>query len=167
MNDILEHAQVLINKFGTRSPFEIADGLGIEVWQRPLVQLKGFYTYARKSRYIVINSELDESLKSLVCAHELGHDQFHQQLARYTLWQDVMISNMSTRPEREANLFAAELLLSDDAVLEALQEDVSFFTAARILCVPPELLDFKFQILKAKGWRLEAAMYAPGNFLKR
>jgi len=167
VTEILEHAQKLVDRFKTRNPFEIADGLGVEVWQRPLVKLKGFYTYARKSRYIIINSELDEVLKPLVCAHELGHDQFHIQLARYTLWQDVMISNMSTRPEREANLFAAELLLSDEAVLEVLDEDITFFNAARMLYVPPELLDFKFQILKFKGIRLNAVLNASSNFLKR
>ena len=52
--------------------------------------------------------------------------------------------------EYEANVFASELLLTDEAVLEVLNDDMFFFQAAKALYVPSELLDFKFRILKRR-----------------
>lgn len=62
--------------------------------------------------------------------------------------------------------FAAELLLSDDCVLNALNEDQFFFQAAKALYVPAELLDFKFRVMKRKGYKLESPIVSHGNFLK-
>ena len=73
-----------------------------------------------------------------------------------------------TRPaEYEANLFAAELLIDDRQLLELLNDgDKSFFGVARELYVPAELLDFKFRVLKQKGYRIEAPYIASADFLK-
>ena len=46
------------------------------------------------------------------------------------------------------------MLLDDDVVLEYLNENYSFFQVASKLNVPVELLDFKFKILKQKGYKL-------------
>lgn len=81
---------------------------------------------------------------------------FHE----FTLFDDT------DRQEYEANLFAAELLLSDDCVLNALNEDQFFFQAAKALYVPAELLDFKFRVMKRKGYKLESPIVSHGNFLK-
>jgi len=68
--------------------------------------------------------------------------------------------------EKDANLFAAELLLDDQKVLEILNQDSSFFAAASSLMVPPELLDFKFRVMKWKGYKLiEPPINARSNFL--
>jgi Zn-dependent peptidase ImmA (M78 family) len=70
--------------------------------------------------------------------------------------------------EKEANLFAAELLLSDEDVTEVLNSDNTFFTAAATLCVPIELLDFKFRIMKRKGYQLaEPPVHSHNDFLKK
>ena len=69
--------------------------------------------------------------------------------------------------EKDANLFAAELLLEDDEVLQALNEDNTFFTAASMLNVPAELLDFKFRVMKWKGYKIvEPPIISRSNFLK-
>jgi hypothetical protein len=44
---------------------------------------------------------------------------------------------------------------------------MNFFRAAKELYVPPELMDFKFQILKYRGYRIEAQLNATGDFLKK
>jgi len=67
---------------------------------------------------------------------------------------------MNTRPTSS--------LLSDDAVLELLSEDLSFFGAASLLGVPAELLDFKFRVLKRKGYKvIDPPLLAQANFLKK
>ena len=69
--------------------------------------------------------------------------------------------------EYEANIFAAELLLEDEDVIESLNDDLSFFQAASELCVPAEILDFKFRTMKWKGYKIrEAPLLSPGNWLK-
>jgi len=69
--------------------------------------------------------------------------------------------------EKEANLFAAELILEDDKVLSALNQDTTFFSAAALLYVPAELLDFKFRIMKWKGYKVvEPPINARSNFLR-
>ena len=63
--------------------------------------------------------------------------------------QELISYDMSSKPEREANIFAAEVLLPDDEVIRLINDtEMNFFRAARELYVPPELMDFKFQILK-------------------
>lgn len=72
----------------------------------------------------------------------------------------------SSMMEKEANLFAAEFLMDDRDVLRALNRDTTFFSAAAMLRVPAELLDFKFRVMKWKGYKLiEPPINANSNFL--
>ena len=50
--------------------------------------------------------------------------------------------------------------------MNALNEDQFFFQAAKALYVPAELLDFKFRVMKRKGYKLESPIVSHGNFLK-
>ena len=69
--------------------------------------------------------------------------------------------------EKEANLFAAEYILEDQKVFEVLNRDTTFFSAAAALYVPAELLDFKFRLMKWKGYKLtEPPISARSNFLR-
>lgn len=75
--------------------------------------------------------------------------------------------DMTYRTEYEANLFAAELLIDDNELLDLLNDnEKSFFGVAKELYVPAELLDFKFHILKNKGYHLKAPYIAQADFLK-
>ena len=59
-----------------------------------------------------------------------------------------------------------EYLLNDEEVLDTLNRDTTFFTAAAKLYVPIELLDFKFRVMKWKGYKLiEPPISARSNFL--
>ena len=51
-------------------------------------------------------------------------------------------------------------------VLAMLNEDMSFFQAAAMLRVPPELLDFKFRVLKRMGYAMNPPLYSQSNFMK-
>ena len=82
-------------------------------------------------------------------------------------FQEIEMLDMTTPAEYEANLFIAELIISDEYLLELLNErDKSFFRIANELYVPAELLDFKFRILKNKGLRIESPYVAQADFLK-
>ena len=75
--------------------------------------------------------------RRLVCAHEIGHDRFHRHLAIMNPQAQELISyDMSSKQEREVNVFAAEILLPDDEVIKLINNaDMNFFRAARELYV--------------------------------
>lgn len=94
-------------------------------------------------------------------------DRLHKDIAMLKGFQEVELFDRAIPAEYEANLFAAELLIDDNEVLELLNnEDMSFFDVARELYVPAALLDFKFRVLKYNGYRIEAPYIANGDFLK-
>ena len=77
------------------------------------------------------------------------------------------IDQMSSIMEKEANLFAAEILMEDAKVLMILGENRDFYFTASLLEVPPEFLEFKFRLMRQKGYTLpEAPIIAQSNFLK-
>ena len=54
----------------------------------------------------------------IVCAHELGHDQLHRKLAQANSLHEFTLYDMTTRPEYEANIVAAEILIDNDELLD-------------------------------------------------
>ena len=57
--------------------------------------------------------------------------------------------------------------LDDQEVFDVLNRDTTFFSAAAALYVPAELLDFKFRLMKWKGYKLiEPPISARSNFLR-
>ena len=114
-----ETGRSLVKRFGTRDPFVIAHGLGIEVlFCDGFGPLKGMYRVIKRNRFIFINKELDLRMQRIVCAHELGHDQLHRSLAKSSSLREFMLYDMTTKPEYEANIVAAEILLNTDKVLD-------------------------------------------------
>lgn len=99
----------LVKRCGTRDPFSIARQLGIEVlFCENFGPLKGMYRVIKRSRFIFINENLSGRMQRIVCAHEIGHDQLHRNLAKGSAIQEFMLYDMTTKPEYEANIIAAE-----------------------------------------------------------
>jgi len=161
-------AEKLTRKNGTRNPYELCDALGVRIRLKDLgTDIKAYYFYQSRIRNIVLNSRVSETIRRILVAHELGHDRLHREIAMLKGFQEVELFDMARPAEYEANIFAAELLIADDELLAILNdENASFFSAAKELYVPAALLDFKFRILKQKGYRMEAPYIAHGDFLK-
>jgi Zn-dependent peptidase ImmA (M78 family) len=81
---ILDKVVTLRKKYGTTNPFEIAGSMNVNILFHDLGSLKGYYTYIRRSNYIVINSKLDEKMKHVICSHELAIICLHKEFAKYT-----------------------------------------------------------------------------------
>ena len=114
-----EVGEKLLKRCGTRDPFEIARQIGVEVLFCPdFGSMKGMYRVVRRNRFIFINDSLTPQMQHIVCAHELGHDQLHRDLAKTGALQEFMLYDMTTKPEYEANIVAAEILLDTDEVLD-------------------------------------------------
>ncbi len=163
---IADKAEKLKHKYHTSDPFEICSCYGINVRFADLGKLKGFYKYYMRNRFIVINENLSESMKKLVCAHELGHDVLHREFAkRINLWETTFF-DMTSRPELEANIFASEILVEDGDILEAVDNDVSVREIASILCVDENIIKLKLCIMKERGYDLNTDFCTEINFLE-
>lgn len=158
----------IVKRFDTRDPFELCRSMDIRIYYKDLGNvLKAYYFYQSRIKNIVINSKSGMITRRILCAHELGHAVLHGDLAAMRGFQELELFDMSAPAEYEANLFAAELIVSDEELLELLNDkDKSFFSIARELYIPAELLDFKFRILKNKGLRIESPYITKTNFLK-
>lgn len=129
--------------------------------------MKAFYFYQSRMKNIVLNTRSGPHTRKILCAHELGHALLHKEIATWHGFQELTLFCSASRAEYEANLFAADLLIEDEALFELLDEPgKSFSELARELYVPIELLDFKFRILKGKGYPLAAPYIAQADFLK-
>jgi Zn-dependent peptidase ImmA (M78 family) len=166
MNDnIVKRARRLVRECETTDPFRIARAAGTEVVFRDLGQLKGMYACIKRNRYIVINQHMGAWLQKLVCAHELGHDQFHRELAVNRWMYEFMLYNMNQRPEYEANVFAAELLLRDSDIVEMSDNGLDIEQIARSLYSDVNLVALKLGLLTQKGYRFRQFDYQ-SDFLK-
>ncbi|BFH10568.1 ImmA/IrrE family metallo-endopeptidase [Paenibacillus alvei] len=76
----------------------------------------GMYYTKFRQRYIVINNRLCEIWQRVVCAHELGHDVLHRGVNRF--FTDNSTFFMSSKYERQANVFTVELLTATEAILD-------------------------------------------------
>ena len=151
MQYILESAKRVLEEFGGGNVFETAENAGVNVWFRTLGSLKGFYIFENNCRYIVINEDLDDVTKSVVCAHELGHDMLHRKMSVGGIRENTLfLANNKT--EREANLFASEILILDNDILSLLSECDSIKRLSAQIGFPSELIQYKLEAMNLKGY---------------
>lgn len=168
--EICESVKRLKKKYRESDPFRLCDAMGIVLIFTALGNapdaIKGFFMESHRIRTITVNSDLPKVIQKIIVAHELGHAVLHRKCG-VRAFHEIGLFDESSAMEKDANLFAAELLLEDSEVLETLNADFTFFTAAAELYVPAELLDFKFRVMKWKGYKLmEAPISARSTFMK-
>lgn len=138
MKNIPIRVKNLVRKWGTRNPFKLCEYLGIYVTFKDLGENpKGFYQKIKGKKVIVINENLDEFSQKIVCAHELGHGTMHcskqvQFSREHTLFPKHSIY------EKEANKFAAELLVDEN-------DDEYIYECSIDFKVLEELKDLKYK----------------------
>ena len=97
--------------------------------------------YLKRHRCIFLNESLPEHEKRLVMAHELGHAVLHRKENCYFIRHKTLF--LSDRIEREANRFAAELLIPDSLIYQ--YEGYSARQIAYAEGLNEELLRLKFE----------------------
>ena len=165
---IIDKVEEMVRYAGTRRPAEICDAYHIQLRLRDLQRrLKAYYFYIDRIHKIIMDENISDQFRDILIAHELGHFSLHKDIAMMKGFQEQeVLEKRDTEPlETEANLFAAELLLPDEDVLECLKEH-TFFETAAILNVPAALLDFKYLILQKKGYSLNTLDIRKAAFLK-
>ena len=143
MNDYVRKKALACNrKFNTSDPFKLARALGIEVMVCDIGSRLGCYMYLKRSKCIWINESLEGNERTFVMAHEVGHAILHPKENCYFLRNQTFLN---TRIEQEANAFAAELLISDDAILEAKENNYTIDQLSRILGYEKELIELRLK----------------------
>lgn len=99
---------------GSTDPLVIAKYAGISVVICPLGNILGNYKLINRKRWIFINENIsmDDPLFKIVCGHELGHALLHRKENCAFIKRKTLL--LTSGIEREANLFASYLLISDE-----------------------------------------------------
>ena len=119
-NEAVRTADRLVRKYGTRNADHLAEALGLIVMPRAFKHQKGVYKVIERNRYIFIKQDLHPVMHNIVLLHEIGHDQLHRSAAIAAGgFQEFNLFNMADRAmEYEANMFAAQVALPDEEILE-------------------------------------------------
>ena len=110
--DIRKKVDALVRTCQTRNPFEMIKGMNVILVRCPLDGVRGFYQYFQRNNIIYIDESVTETEQMFVCAHEMGHMFLHKK--SNAVYMDSRTYLNTNRFENEANLFAMELLVSDE-----------------------------------------------------
>jgi len=139
----------LVAEYKTNNPLEIANKLNIETLKYPLhKKIKGMFVYSSKikKKYLIANSSLNKVMQKVVYAHELGHAILHPHICRYFINHNTLFSE--NRFEKEANIFAAELLIKSKKINRFILEKYSVDMIAYELNLPKRLIEIKINNMK-------------------
>lgn len=166
---IFKKADDISRRFGTRDPFAILSELNVDIAETDRYKtLKGFCFLSCRTIYVRISSFLSDEEKRIVAAHELGHILLHRQNLKLAPMKDSQLFIMNDKTEYEANLFAADLLLSDSDVEScAASEELDFFDMCRFLETDPQLMSFKLYSMIRRGHNYNMPMEFDSRFLGR
>jgi len=112
--DIIALARDIKTSWHTNDPYKIAERLGIIILHRKNC-IKNFTAQTIKfpdyPTIISINDAYTDFSKKVLCAHELGHALLHEDCVNHFA---ITNTNVTTKVEQEANLFAIALLTDYD-----------------------------------------------------
>ena len=154
----------LQKKFRTKNPFEIAEACNINIKYRDFKDLKGMYTVMQRCPFIFLNISLDEHMEKVVLFHELGHHFLHRHHA-VSAFKEHGLYDMSSKLEIEANIFAANFIISDEEVMENVGYGYTIEQTAKVLCVPHEVLLIKLNDMNSRGCKLNIPYIPKSSFL--
>ena len=141
---------------GCRDPYSLLKQLNVILIPReteiPVSEFKAFYLYTNRQHVVMYNERLHGRALTITLGHELGHRVFFQEQRNAMQLMDGRLYNTKDRPEIIANAFCAELLLTDDQVMDAIRATNMFHKAAWLLKVPEPLLDLKLQNMEFRGF---------------
>lgn len=129
---------------GTNNPISIAKYLDIQIAYVPLGKALGHYQYIKRTKWIFINENIldNKALLNIVFAHELGHALLHVHenccfMAHHTLL-------LTSKIEKQANLFASYLLITDDMLKEFKECTIDQFSSCTGL--DKELIELRLEM---------------------
>ena len=164
---IYSKATEMVKQTGTRNPMKIASEIGVMLrYSEELDKLLGLYTYRWKHRIILLNDKMEEIMARMVCAHELGHDALHRDIAKGDGLKEFVLFNMKDTTEYEANAFAAHLIIDDDDIYSMSKDKYDVVQMAKMLNVNINLVVLKLHELYYLGYDFSVRCEAYSVFLR-
>ena len=159
--EIVQTANKLVDTLGTRDPHRIARELGIEVVPVDFKRQRGAYKVLMRNRFIFIKNDLHPVMESIVMLHEIGHDVLHRKEAvKAGGFKEFNIFNMQeSRMEYEANVFASQVSLGDEEILEYIRYGYDIQQIATAMHSDTNLVALKTDALIAQGYCLHHQEY--------
>ena len=140
-----------VRRYGTADPERLAHLLGIRIIETDFATLKGVYKVIKRNAFIFIKADLDPVMRKIVLLHEIGHHVLHRKEAQvfqeFSLFTDMAVNRM----EYEANLFAAEISLPDDEILEYISQGSGAEFIAAAMGSDINLVALKVDALNRRG----------------
>lgn len=137
--NIKKKADLLVRRFRTRNPFEIIKGLNVIVVFAPLIDTRAFYQYFQRNNIIYIDENLPYHEQMFECAHELGHMFLHKKAN--AIFMDTRTFMNANRYEKEADIFAMDLLVDDNTLIE--YQDYTIEQLSRLLGYENRLIELR------------------------
>ena len=144
--DIKSKVEKIIKHYKTNDPYKLVECLDVILLYVPLVGVNGFYNYYKRNHIIYINENLSEVEQRITLAHELGHLFLHKNTNSIYLNTTTYLNTQ--RLEREADIFASELLISDKDILD--DANVTTQSLALSLGVKEKHIIYKFQNIRSE-----------------
>lgn len=132
---------------------EIARNYGLEVVEVDFGEKFSNIAGYLKEKTIFVNGLDGENRKKFTIAHELGHFLLHQKEleehpSQYAVLFRITIGKMNNDPvEKEANCFAANLLVPEEMLREKLTQKIGIPQLAEIFGVSQDVIGYRIQIL--------------------
>lgn len=157
---IAKKVAALKRHYGNAGPREILTDRGVALLEMAMGKdenaIKGFIVKSNRMVTVGINSDLSDNAANKVLFHETGHfclghlNTFHSGTLRDTSFGYRSDNTRLSKFENEANFFASDYILDTEETLDVIRE-YDLASAARILHVPVEFLDYKLRLLSALG----------------
>ena len=166
IKDPIETADQVIRECDSRNPIKIASIHGI--WLRTVnwFEQSGAYAEIARKPIIYVSENLHPVMKNIVIAHELGHHFLHRGKVRRTdCFCEVRIFDMTMNTmEHEANIFAAQLMLPDDEIIDYIYQGFDIYQIASVMKSDVNLVALKVSELKSRGQQFKEQEYKPKFF---
>jgi Zn-dependent peptidase ImmA (M78 family) len=141
MNVALRKAKEVSKKYGS-DPFKICEEIGIEVLE---VEMEGEVKEIFWGDAITLRKDLKEELKREYVAHAIGHHFLHAGSHYHFSKSSYSYSNYQ---EKQANIFAAYLLIPDEELEKEVQKEADIFHLSEKFNVTPQFVKFRLSLAK-------------------
>ncbi len=154
--EIVQTANKLVDMLGTTDPHRIARELCIEVIPMNYKRQRGAYKVILRNLFIFIKNDVHPAMESIVMLHETGHDTLHRKEAvKAGSFKEFNIFNMQeSQMEYEANVFAFQVSLDDEEILEYIRYGYDIQQIARTMHLDTNLVALNTDALIAQGYCL-------------
>ncbi len=166
-DQIYEDVKDLIKNHQSRDPRIILEERGVHLLAfKEDTKLLGMYKIIRDSRFVIYNPNVDYRIQTMVFAHELGHDIYHQSQAA-TAMVEYEIFDITSEMELEANIFAAHLLLDEKKLMDDIIEGYTYAELASLHDVNVNLMIFKLNEMHRMGMPIRKESQSQSDFFKK